>query len=367
MMFIHLADTHLGFSEFNKVDPKTGINQRELDIYQAFEWAVDYILKTKPRFVIHAGDLFDTPRPPNRTISFALNQFKKLSQAKIPLILISGNHSTPRMSVSGSIFESFKILPDIYPVYKGGYEKIEVGDFSIHCVPHCPTEGIMKKNIESVRIGKNRKNILVTHAGISGDQSYQTGEFNEQKIPLKLVQNNRFSYIALGHYHRFQKIAENAYFSGATERFSFRHAKYKTGFLQVDIKNFKPKFIESPSRPMDRFNLNCENEGAGKIFEEIRKIAKNCGKDSLVLVNIKNIKRDIWLSLDRSKISNLFSQVFLLDLRPYFYQSGDGRRGKTSIDDIPIEFNNFIKSLKKSDIEKEKIGKIGAKYLGLME
>ncbi len=87
----------------------------------------------------------------------------------------------------------------------------------------------------------------------------------------------------------------------------------------------------------------------------------------MTLVNVKNIKRDVWLSLDRNKISNLFSQVFLLDLRPSFYQIGDGYHGKTSIDDLPIEFDNFVKSLKKSDSEKEKIRKIGIKYLNQVE
>ncbi len=264
-MFIHLADTHLGFSEFNKVDPKTGINQRESDVYEVFKWAVNYILKSKPKFVIHSGDFFETSRPPNKTISFALVQIKRISQAKIPFIIISGNHSTPRMSVSGSIFESFKILPNIYPVYNGEYEKVKINEFLIHCIPHCSTEEMMKKNIKKAKPNKNYKNILVTHAGItSSERSFETGEFNEQKISKKIIQSKTFSYIALGHYHRFQKVAENAYFSGATERFSFRHARYKTGFLQIDIKNFKPKFVETPSRPMHHFNLNCKNEEAGK-------------------------------------------------------------------------------------------------------
>lgn len=367
-MFIHFADTHLGFSEFNKVDAKTGINQRELDVYEVFKWVVDYILKSKPKFVIHAGDLFETSRPPNRTISFALAQLERIAKANIPLILISGNHSTPRMSVSGSIFESFKVFPNIFSVYNGKYEKLKIGRFLIHCIPHCSTEEIMEKNIKKVKADKNYKNILVTHAGItSAEGSFKTGEFNEQKIPKKIIQNNKFSYIALGHYHRFQKVTENAYFSGATERFSFRHAKYKTGLLQVDIKTFKPKFIETPSRTMHRFNLNCQNQESGKIFEEIKKLAKKCSKNSLTLINIKNIKRDVWLSLDRNKISNLFSRVFLLDLRPSFYQTEDGYRGKTGMDDLPIEFDNFVKSLKKSESEKEKIKKIGMKYLSQAE
>jgi DNA repair protein SbcD/Mre11 len=367
-MFIHFSDTHLGFSEFNKVDPKTGFNQRELDVYRSFKWVVDFILKSKPEFIIHSGDLFETSRPPNRTISFALTQVKRISEAKIPFIIISGNHSTPRMSVSGSIFESFKILPNIFPVYQGEYEKIKVGNYLFHCIPHCSTEKIMKKNIKKAKPEKGFKNILITHAGIiSSGKSFDTGEFNEQKIPLEAIEKNNFSYVALGHYHRFQKVSQNAYFPGATERFSFRHAKYETGILQVDSKSFMPKFIEAPSRPMYRFNLKCKDKKPGEILKNIHQIAKKCKKGSLALINFKDVKRDVWLSLDHSRILDSFSHTFLTDLRPSFYQAEDARYGKTSIDDLPIEFDRFVKSLKKDDDEKKLIKELGVKYLTLAE
>ena len=362
-MFIHLSDTHLGFSDFNKVDSKTGLNQREVDVYNVFEWTIDYILKAKPKFVIHAGDLLDTVRPPNRTINFVLGQFKKLSQAEIPIILISGNHSTPRMSVSGSIFESFKVFPNIYPVYKGKYEQIKIDNFIIHCIPHCSTEKIMRENIRKIKINKSYKNILMTHAGISGNKSYQTGEFNEQKIPLNLLKNNSFDYVALGHYHHFKKISSNAYFSGAAERFDFRFAGVETGFLKVTLPDFKIKFIKTPSRPMENFKLDALGLSAGQIQLNLKKFAKKVIKDSMVLINIENIKREIWLALDRKAIEKDFKKVFILELRPSFYQKKGKYSGKTHIDDLPIEFDNFIKNLKKSKKEKDLIKKLGITYL----
>lgn len=363
-MFIHLADTHLGYSDFNKVDSKSEINQREMDNYRVFEWVVDYILDSKPEFVIHAGDFFETSRPPNRTINFALSQIKRLSEANIPLIIISGNHSTPRMSASGSIFESFKILPHIYPTYEGEYKNFKIGNYSFHCIPHSSTEEIMKKNIQKAKPHKDHKNILVTHAGIiTSRESYDTGEFNEQKIPKSVLESDDFSYIALGHYHSFQKIANNAYFSGATERFSFRHANYKTGFLEVDTKTFKPKFIKTPSREMHRFNIDCMKKEAKEILDALQDISTKCRQQSMTLVNVNNVKRDIWLSLDQKEIKELFSQVLVLDLRPHFYQTVAGHRGKTAIDELPIEFDSYVKSLSKSDNEKRAIKRLGIKYL----
>lgn len=95
MKIFHVSDTHLGYSAFAKLDPERGFNQREADFYDAFERFVDLSLKEKPDLILHTGDLFDSVRPSNRAISFALSEIRKLADAKIKFIAISGNHETP--------------------------------------------------------------------------------------------------------------------------------------------------------------------------------------------------------------------------------------------------------------------------------
>ncbi len=101
MRIIHFADTHLGFADFTKIDPELGINLREADVYRAFPQVVEYIRKNPPDIVLQSGDLFETSRPSNRAINFALKEIANISQMGIPFILISGNHSTPRTSARG--------------------------------------------------------------------------------------------------------------------------------------------------------------------------------------------------------------------------------------------------------------------------
>ncbi|MCX6671032.1 MAG: hypothetical protein NTX92_03845, partial [Euryarchaeota archaeon] len=50
MRILHLADTHLGYSAYRKVTEQ-GVNQREMDVYDAFTRCIDYAIKTKPDFV----------------------------------------------------------------------------------------------------------------------------------------------------------------------------------------------------------------------------------------------------------------------------------------------------------------------------
>ena len=48
MKLIHIADTHLGISAFNRLDPDCGKNFRKKQIYNNFQMAIDEIIKQKP-------------------------------------------------------------------------------------------------------------------------------------------------------------------------------------------------------------------------------------------------------------------------------------------------------------------------------
>ena len=71
MKFIHVADTHLGKTEFK-------LKEREEDFYRSFKQVIDFAIEKDVDFVIHSGDLFDTARPPMRTVIFAINQINRL-------------------------------------------------------------------------------------------------------------------------------------------------------------------------------------------------------------------------------------------------------------------------------------------------
>ena len=100
MKCLHISDTHLGFSAYRRVSDE-GINQREKDCYDAFQKVIDYAIQTKPDFILHSGDLFDSVRPNNRAISVAITQILRLEAEKIPVIILSGNHEQPKLRETG--------------------------------------------------------------------------------------------------------------------------------------------------------------------------------------------------------------------------------------------------------------------------
>ncbi|MDQ1686683.1 MAG: repair protein SbcD/Mre11, partial [Frankiaceae bacterium] len=97
MKIVHLSDTHLGFRQLHRVND-AGRNEREQDVYDAFERAISKIIEIAPAVAIHAGDLFDSYHPSSAALGVALDGLRRLREAGIPVVVIAGNHSSPRVA-----------------------------------------------------------------------------------------------------------------------------------------------------------------------------------------------------------------------------------------------------------------------------
>ncbi|MDD1701153.1 MAG: metallophosphoesterase, partial [Methanoregula sp.] len=105
MHLIHIADTHLGLAAFNRLDPESGMNLREKQVYDNFLLAIDAIIGQKPDVLVHAGDLFDTVKPKTKAYTTVMEALERLHIAGIPLIIIAGNHSMVKTRYTTSPYE----------------------------------------------------------------------------------------------------------------------------------------------------------------------------------------------------------------------------------------------------------------------
>jgi len=89
---LHFADAHIDIARFGRHDPQTGLPLRVVDFLRALDTIVDAAINEKVDLVIFAGDCL--PRPLTRT-HFQREWGKRmmrLSLAKIPTLLVVGNH-----------------------------------------------------------------------------------------------------------------------------------------------------------------------------------------------------------------------------------------------------------------------------------
>ena len=368
----HLADTHLGFSAYRKLDPD-GINQREKDIYETFTSIVDYIIDSRPDLVIHAGDLFDSVRPTNRAISVALEQLIRLSKASIPTIIISGNHETPKLRETGHIFRLFEHLDNIYPVYKDvaeiHYFDIKGKKIAVHAVPHCREQKQFTEILKGINPDPSVDyNILVTHGAVQSIREFRMNEFNEYIIPISLIEK-KFDYVALGHFHRYVIIQDGIVYSGSIERMSFSEANEDKGIIELNLslENNRQSlsFHSFPTRAMiDIEPIDCKDLSPKEINERISEVsAKIESRDAIIRLTLLNLDQSTYRSLDSSFIKSLFPNHFHLEIR--HTSSGEQEDASISyaptIGDLSTEFERYVEKL--SHRRKKVILKFGMEYI----
>jgi DNA repair exonuclease SbcCD nuclease subunit len=373
MKILHVADSHLGFSAYRKVT-QDGINQREIDAYDAFKQFIDYAVKSKPDLIIHAGDLFDSVRPNNRAITFAIKQIIRLSKEEIPFIVIAGNHEHPKLKETGHIFSVFDHIDHVYPIYNAKYEtisfKINNKKIMIHAVPQCELKTLFKEEIKKLKPDNTANyNILLSHGAVSGIQVFSMNEFNELIIPTNAL-SKKFDYIALGHYHKYTKLANNAFYSGSTERFTFTDAHDKKGFIELELSDEKLRhnFVELKNRPMvDTKPIKCLNLKLDEVMKKIKETVKEIEpKEKTFRLTLEDIPPHIYRGIDFDEIRKISGDAVHFEIKADVLKDGESKSATTSkVEALTNEFKQFLENLDLD--EKETILELGIGYIEKIE
>jgi exonuclease SbcD len=266
MKLAHIADPHLGIRQYHRLNAD-GINQREADIAAAFRTAVDGVIAARPDAVVIAGDLFHSVRPTNAAIVFAFRQLQRLREAlpTAPIVLIAGNHDTPRSVETGSILRLFEELGVDVAADEPRRLVYSRLDLSVSAIPH---QALVSADRPVLRPeGSEKHRVLVLHGEIEGVFPFDRSgaEYGGAIIGLKDIAPQDWSYVALGHYHVQHQVAPHVWYAGALEYVSpnmwgelveeARQGSIGKGWLLVDLETGR---VERKCVPLAREILDLE-------------------------------------------------------------------------------------------------------------
>ena len=289
MLFSHISDTHLGLVQYNS-------QERENDIYEVFNQAIDISIKDHVDFIIFAGDIFHTPNPSGTAIMQMAHALKKLKKKNIDSFFVLGEHDISRIRSYPVPYvyhklEFSKYVGEGKPTYYKdvlitGFDKIrksEMQDFESKF-----------KEIDSIAKKHTGHKILVMHQGLNEINKF-AGELSTNDLP------ENFTYYAMGHLHdKFLKSFSNlngpVAYPGSIELTSSEGIKNtKKGFFEVDISGSeaKPSWIELDIRP--QFALDVSVADIENTIDDILKKSKGNEKKPIIELKIqgKNVQADI--------------------------------------------------------------------------
>jgi DNA repair exonuclease SbcCD nuclease subunit len=352
MKLIHIADTHLGLAAFSRLDPDSGMNLREKQIYENFLAAIDVIIKHKPDCVVHAGDLFDTVKPKTKAYTTVLAALGKLHEAGIPVIIIAGNHSMAKTRYTTSPYEVLGYHPSrMTAAFRFRYEQVEIGDTVFHLIPNMLRVEDYRTAYDQIELSNKHHNVLVTHGLATQLKDKRLATVAEHELDGTIL-SDRFDYIALGHYHRQCQVTDNAWYSGSSEFLTYGEIRDKKGGLVVDTRSHTVTHLDLPKTAMaDCGTIKCQGMAPGDITDAIidRVVAKNLPKFSMAQVTLDGLSREHGKGIDTKNLSGIREN--LLDLKI---------RVKSEEEDTPVPLQQDIRMI---DYLQEFEGFVGKRQL----
>ncbi|MDE1829000.1 MAG: exonuclease SbcCD subunit D [Thaumarchaeota archaeon] len=265
MIFSHISDTHLGFVQYHS-------EEREDDVYSAFNQAIDISIKDHVDFVILAGDIFHVPNPSGKAIVMLANALKRLKQSSIDSFFILGDHDISRIRSTP--------VPWVYhnlefSRYIGGGKPFVYKDILIAGFDKRRKSEIHTFENDFAAVDADTKNhqghkILVLHQGISEINKF-AGELNSTDLP------KNFTYYAMGHLHdqelkKFPHLGGPLAYPGSIELTSSETIKdTQKGFYEVDISRAEasPTWIKLDTRPQISVKTSVD-----KLSDEVSALAE---------------------------------------------------------------------------------------------
>ena len=275
---------------------------------EAYGRAVDEILERDVDLVIHSGDVFDSVRPATHVIIGFLKQTARITaRAGIPYLVAAGNHETPRLRTTTAALEYANLVNVISAHgFDLDYELVEVGDVgvSVTLVPHGAVFGTGAVTPER---GAD-VNVLVTHGMVPGLEARQH-EMGEANLQASMISGG-FDYVALGHYHEFHEHKPNAFYSGATERFSFGEVESVPGFAIVEFDGGELRSVEHveiAARPMlDLKKISARDMDAADLTAAVRERTTAVHLDgAIVRLRVYDVRHGVASGLDRELLRDV--------------------------------------------------------------
>jgi exonuclease SbcD len=265
MRILHTSDWHLGRS-FHRVGM--------LDAQAAF---VDHLVETAIRervdVVVVSGDIYDRALPPVDAVEVAGSALRRLLDAKVRVVLISGNHdSAPRLGFAASLIDAAGVHLRTDPAAVGTPVLIDDahGQVAFYAIPYLepdllsaawaiPRRGhqaVLDEAMTRVRDDLGRRpagtrSVVLAHAFVTGASRSDS----ERDISVGGVQSvgvetfGGVDYAALGHLHGRHTLAPGVRYSGSPLAYSFSEAGHVKGSWLVEMGAHgldSTEYVEAP-------------------------------------------------------------------------------------------------------------------------
>ena len=338
------------------------------------------MIELAPDVVLIGGDVFHQVRPTNTAILHAYLQFARLRAAlpRTEIVMVAGNHDTPRSVDTGSILRLFATLGLHVVDAEARALDFPALDLSVLAVPDN-----QHQRPKLIPPGTHRWNVLLLHGEVEGmlGPFAATPEMATQEIPQDELNQAQWDYIALGHYHVYRRLAPNQFYSGSLDYTSTNTWGEKMeeemagvpgkGIIEHDLATGRHTFHHLPPARefVDLPALSARGLTTEEVNARVLAAIDACPggiEDKVVRLVVRDLPRHVTRQLDHRQLREFRRRAlhFHLDTRrPEMIRSvGHGAPGRrpSLADFVRDKLRERVVS---GDVDRDALVELGLRYL----
>ena len=354
---LHLSDIHLGsgFSH-GKINPETGINTRLEDFVNTLRICIDRAIAEPVDLVLFGGDAFPDATPAPYVHEAFASQFRRLADAKIPAILLVGNHDQHSQGNGGASLSIYRTL--LVPGFIVGdtiaTHRIDTQNGAIQIITlpwlnrstlltRPETEGLALSEVNEMLIQKLQPvleaeirrldpqiptvllgHLMADRASLGAEKFLAVGK--GFTIPMSMLIREEFDYVALGHVHKHQNLNPSndppVIYPGSIERVDFGEEKEAKGYILLEVQpgSAEWEFCTLPARPFITIEIDVSRQedpldavlnaiAQQEIEAKVVRLIYKLRSEQLDLINTSAIDRALQSAHSHSIRPELISQL----------------------------------------------------------
>jgi DNA repair exonuclease SbcCD nuclease subunit len=246
LKIVHAADLHID-SPLRGLDRYEGAPAQRLRgaTRRAFENLVALCIEERADVLLLAGDVFDGSWKDYSTGLFFAAQMARLREAKVPVVIVRGNHDA-----ASSVVKALRLPENVRELSSRKPETYELRDAGIAVhgqsfSQRVTTEDLAAKYPDRV---PGLFNVGLLHTSIDGREGHEP----YAPTSIETMRSKGYDYWALGHVHAREIVSSDPYivYSGNLQG---RHAK-ETGSKGASVVTVEGNVVQSVEhRPLDVF------------------------------------------------------------------------------------------------------------------
>jgi DNA repair exonuclease SbcCD nuclease subunit len=366
---VALGDAHLGRSHLAHLRDEHGRNLREEDFLRSFDWGIGRTIELEPDGFVWLGDIFDHARPSYRVFTRVLVGLRRLEQAGLRGVAISGNHDTPRLRGTGSPYAALEeVFPNVTFAWRMEAVTTGLAGLRVHAVPQTLAVEAFRAQLErsTAELDAGSPSLLIAHVALTSLPARQWRDINELEVE-EAAFDRRFDHVLLGHYHVHQKVSRRTWYAGATDSFGFGDRPKGAGpkgLVMLDTEAGTVEHHPNPrERPLVTLGIDAGGMGPGELLEAADRATGDGPEGAVVRLFLNEVDPAAFRQVTPEDFLEVVPGAVHVQVEPDFAATALAVQAGPEIGRLEAEWDAYVERQDLAGLDRQRVSATGKELL----